>query len=476
MQEEAGPILIVGGGIAGLRLYEMLREGDRHRNVRLLEASDRVGGRVRTQYEHGQVAYETGPWRIPEAHTRAVELFARHDVPLVPLETPSLAAHGDALEVPGLTTYDVNLLQTRNPHRADAADQATGYAGETHADSSTAPYSTGARRFFVAPDGFSSLVEKMAVDVPVLLNHRVLDLAPEVEGYRIRVVRRVGGNSFEETELYAAHVFLCVPPRVIRAWPSFYRHARASVNRVVSAPLHHVYAEARLRRPAHLLNASRLLVQTISSQYRNAWMQASYTAGRMARFWYRLHLLDPRRFLSLLRSELEAAGATPVGEGRIASHYWEHAFHMWRAVPGFELARAVETAVSPNWIRFPRVYWAGEAFSSYQAWIEGALETAELAHARFLSQEPNIPERALAQGEIVVEDRIIGALSAWAEVHPGGAEAIRNHLGENATALFEHIGHSDNAWAVLGSRQVAWHRRSGSDRTLRFLPLRSDLQ
>ena len=36
--------------------------------------------------------------------------------------------------------------------------------------------------------------------------------------------------------------------------------------------------------------------------------------------------------------------------------------------------------------------------------------------------------------------------------------AIRNHLGEEASDLFSHIGHSDDAYAIVNANQVAWAR------------------
>ena len=43
----------------------------------------------------------------------------------------------------------------------------------------------------------------------------------------------------------------------------------------------------------------------------------------------------------------------------------------------------LDGAIRPHATDLPRLYVAGEAFSSYQAWMEGALETAELALTAF---------------------------------------------------------------------------------------------
>jgi hypothetical protein len=47
------------------------------------------------------------------------------------------------------------------------------------------------------------------------------------------------------------------------------------------------------------------------------------------------------------------------------------------------------------------------------------------------------------------------AVGDWAKVHPGGAAAIRNHLGEEVSSLMKHMGHSAHAWAVVHSLKIA---------------------
>ena len=144
---------------------------------------------------------------------------------------------------------------------------------------------------------------------------------------------------------------------------------------------------------------------------------------------------------------------------------------MWRPVKNFQLQQAVQVSVYPNPVNFPNIFWAGEAFSSYQAWIEGALETAQLAvetfyHSKTLSKLrkldrndimiTNLPVRDIKDNEMVIEGRIIGNLYEWAEVHPGSSAAITNHLKEDVTNIIHHIQHSDNAWATMAALQIGW--------------------
>jgi monoamine oxidase len=60
-------ICVIGGGIAGLTAaYELLGPSERHEVV-LVDASDRLGGRIQT-WHTGGVSGEFGPMRIPPNH------------------------------------------------------------------------------------------------------------------------------------------------------------------------------------------------------------------------------------------------------------------------------------------------------------------------------------------------------------------------------------------------------------------------
>ena len=89
-------IIVVGAGIAGLSAVRDLVGQSHVRSLRILEASDRVGGRIHTMYnEAGKPLYDSGAWRLPESHSRILRLCRELglELSLVQSET-SQAAHG----------------------------------------------------------------------------------------------------------------------------------------------------------------------------------------------------------------------------------------------------------------------------------------------------------------------------------------------------------------------------------------------
>ena len=89
---------------------------------------------------------------------------------------------------------------------------------------------------------------------------------------------------------------------------------------------------------------------------------------------------------------------------------------MWKPVPQFEIKEAVLNSIRPDPMEMPHIYWAGEANSSFQGWMEGALETADLAVDFFVHNRVSLPVRQARSDEIVIENRIIGRLTEWATV------------------------------------------------------------
>lgn len=452
--------IVVGAGLSGLWLTSALTKKGEGRSVVCLERGNVCGGRIRSITGEAGLAYEAGPWRIPETHARVLRLFRAHAVPLEPLRTPTLPKIPLPAVTPGMSMWDVNALE-RGPMAADRADLETGYADQTHSASGSAPYTTDSSRYFVARGGFSSLIDAMRAGLDVRLDHRVVDVTREDRGYTMHVVRRSDHNAFETITMHADVLFVCVPPDVCRAWAIFEAHAKSVMNAVEQGPLHHIYMKAPMACCIHHRHADSLLAQSISSQYDNDWFQATYSGGRIARLWHRLGLSHPARFRERLCEEVSRVwGRLVRPEGvSIQSHFWHTAFHHWKPVPEFDLSRAVHAAVRPSPHMLPNVFLAGEAFSSFQAWMEGALETAELALDAYRADVQQL-DRAHVGGSsssgrvgddavvVYVEGHRID-VTRWANVHPGGEMALRAHAGEDVTRLMKHVHHSSHAWAVV---------------------------
>ena len=460
--------------MAGLHVASSLLRGETPYaaapEVVLLESRPRAGGRVKSMYSGGALEYEAGPWRIPCTHKRAIALFERHGVRLeagtsrvFERGVGRAARGGSRSESPppdGMTTWGERAL-LEGADAADRADRGTGYADQSLSAKGSAPYDAGdATRFLVAPDGFGEMTRRAALAVErgggrVRVNCAVVDLELDERGaargerqYVIRVREKVGHNSFRASEVRADVVFLCVPPHVWKDWTCLRRNARSLSSAVEPGPLHHVYMEGHdgkrfPRRDFHLLEEDSL-GQVVSSQYPrlSRWFQISYSAGKVAEMWRDFALSDRARFERRMREEANRLFGVDANDDReVRSHFWPRAYHKWKAVPGFDLAHAVRASLVPNPVRLPGLFCAGEAFSSYQAWIEGALETADEAVAAYLRGGEEEEIDTAGDEYVLVEGRRIDVSASrsppWAPVvllPSGGRRRPRGQVGHSSSA------------------------------------------
>ena len=497
--------IVIGAGIAGL--YAALKCGA---NI-VLEASSKAGGRVKTVETEPKrlVDYEAGPWRVHSSHRRLIHLLRYLHLSITPASSSSPYAIADASpssdnasrsRVPGvaagcLSIYDHNLA-CRGVAAATDMEISGGYEG-FHAGAASAAAATYSVRhprsgiYYVIDDGFVGIVRGLIDRLPkicqVNYGERVVDVErlPEYGWlydtgyrYRISVRKRVGaGNRFEDKTYVTRNIVVAVPPRDARNWAVCRRWMRAQLATVDTLPLHHIYARLRdnsvdgrssvRRLPATYLKLPRSrLGQVISGDYGRDRFQVSYTGGRRALFWNRLKLSSPTQFRALLARDMNTVLLDRFPESLhgvklfdIRSHHWEHAVHFWR--PAVGVARnhdRVRRCAVPHPVRLPGLVWCGEAFSGHQGWVEGALETTEIACDALISTKAWAPsqKKNVADGvQLVLEDRVIDA-TTWAPVHPGTPSAIHKYAGQDITELFSHINHSDNAWAHAFHLQVGW--------------------
>ena len=71
-------IVIIGGGLTGLAIAYFLR--DKNIDIKVVEARDRLGGRIQTLYQEGQAPLEMGATWLGRKHTSLVALLEELDI------------------------------------------------------------------------------------------------------------------------------------------------------------------------------------------------------------------------------------------------------------------------------------------------------------------------------------------------------------------------------------------------------------
>ena len=527
--------VVVGAGVSGLFVAVQVKRRLPRLRVHVYEARRAPGGRVQTVRDErtGAPLYERGAWRVAAHHRRAVALYAHYGIRLsAASHSRAGAAHvlpgtnpaRDAAELSGeVSLWDAVAKGTDVP-TAQRDDRDTGYMGLTEAAATTAVYGVGALAasgtgsaaagagrggsadkepdyLVPAAAGMDAVIHALVDDalrlgVRLYLKHRVTDLRlSERSGLYACSVGWLGEDGSQGRKVVtSAHVCIAVPPAAARSWSLVRERMLPLTGAVVATELMHVWARSRTR-PAVVRGARDIagnpnfkivlgaspLAQVISGDYDGQRIfQVSYSGGQAARYWLNrwqaLGSTDALRREVVDRLRTDAGGLLNVGAADVDDVYpcyYAHAVHMWRPAPSFDPDRASRASVVPlAHAGVDTLTWTGEAFSTVQAWIEGALQQAERAlHAalaalhRAGSRRPGrVIGRAAATPPPVPADcvRIYGydvPVAEFAQTHPGGAEALAPYVGTDATEVFQHIGHSDTALAFV---YALW---SGSRRT-----------
>jgi hypothetical protein len=125
-----------------------------------------------------------------------------------------------------------------------------------------------------------------------------------------------------------------------------------------------------------------------------------------------------------------------------------------------DMQKMYRLAMIPDPVHLPGLYIVGEAFSPLQGWCEGALETVENLileinrQPTLLSTPPPIIQEFPAQ-YVIYRSRVLD-VNRWIHRHPGGAQALQNHLGEDITELWDSIHNTLQSKAMIAALQVGW--------------------
>lgn len=407
-------LIVIGAGLAGLWTAVRYLEERPAARVVVLEASDRVGGRVATHREavpgKGRYQWEAGAGRIPVHHRRVVGLIKKYGLTFRPWGPSPLAGFKELVDVYlrpleslgrrvlGQRTLSEVMRRVYGPQSTALARRFPYWAEfETlRADCALDALLRGA----LAPgviyggcvEGLSALVERMAADVvqrggeirrgvPVRAVVSVTSKRQAEKGKSIEVSTK-GGT------LRAPRVVMAIPADAMRSVGGI--KSLGFLRRLGSEPLMRVYAVFPTRKErggAWFTAEDRRVVADgvrffIPMDAERGLAMISYTEGRDTRRWLRMGETErTRAILTELRALFpDREVPEPL---LVRYHLWPAGCTYW--LPGDYDVRAVARQALQPMPDVP-LYVCGESVAVEQAWMESALESAE-AVARLMGVE-----------------------------------------------------------------------------------------
>ena len=516
--------------------------------MQVFERKPRFGGRIKTvgvggdHHEGGEGRahwYEAGASRIGVGHARVLALAAELGCRTLPGDPRGenasagaslaataaeleacrrafVAAHGPAA-LEDVTCSDV-LRLARGPEAARRLEAAWGFRSSLREMNAhdffrhALPQYTH-RAYVTLQGGIGALVDALlrALRAPPLRDRvtlrsgaRVSSVSVQAEdsgpsrsrrrGVALRVREGDGDNDHEARHEFDA-VFLALPAEALAALRGAPRAYRTSLWGCVSRNrLIRCFARYDNGAPPPTASAR---AHAHTATHAPRWRQILYRDHDEADQLYReLRLPDAQRLLRERARAQHGDAWARFGDNATDVYYWKAGTHSWRPslLADNHYARALQPDARAPW------FVAGASLSHYQHWMEGALETAQDAYARWcryaLERLPqcrsasarrrtrrrlrrlllrrrddprdardaarDAPEhRACAAAadarwtmadvrrrRWVVLDGYVYDVSRMVAQHPGGAALLERHRGQDISEAYHRVGHSaaSRAW------------------------------
>jgi monoamine oxidase len=388
--------IIVGAGIAGLWIADRLVHAGQS-DIRILEKYDYTGGRVVSHRD----GYEIGAGRIHRSHRLVAELIDRFKLTRSPLSdratwrpldssgSPNqfeetwapLVAILSSLSAETLAKHTVRELVSgssfealleRFPYRSEVDTM--------RADMALASFRAemGTRdNYFVLAEGFSAMIRGLNADlkaagVRIYKDHHVQNVEYDGSSYAVQVKGR-------ENAMRADRVILALHVKALRTLPVMRDYI--GLRYVQMKPLTRIYA-AYPTEPCVWFAGLNKTVSDSQLRYiipvdtTKGIIMISYTDGPDTTRWANL---KGQKLVDAIQTEVRRLWPTrAIPEPLWVRPYeWTEGCTYW--TPG-DYDPTVESVrvLQPRPSTMPHLYVCGESFSLRQAWMEGALEHAEM--------------------------------------------------------------------------------------------------
>ena len=536
--------LIAGAGIAGLYTAYKLHKHFPSARICILEASNKIGGRLHTITYDG-LSFDAGGARFNNQQKRILELVKElglhrkqipinSDIKYLPIN-PKYDSKLEEL-FPTIDDFilDVQKLIRQNKITQDTllkttlADFAFAHYGKTHPTiknyiTSIYPYYSELAilnaleginlftnefskkvEYYILAGGLQQLALeiydrlKTSSNIDIHINTSLESITRNEDGRCVAPTssdQRVVGIYTIMTpkgEYLTKQIILALPKTALSRIKYLTRNKPIArmINSIQPEPLYRIYARyPRDKETGKVWFADIPKIATnlpikyiIPMNYEKGLIMISYTDAKYAKYW--MQQLANDKFEEILNKQLKQVFPDKViPKPKWYKHYyWNAGAGYWK--PGYSRMDIMPQMIKP-FGNEEEIFICGENYSSHQAWVEGALETADMVLSKLLSKllgnssgsrssrsNKSVKRtKKLQSGGVkkytmdevakhnkksdawIVIDGIVADITNWIPKHPGG-NIIMKGVGKDASKLFHSIGHDEYAKKMLKKYQI----------------------
>jgi protoporphyrinogen oxidase len=406
--------IVIGAGIAGLTVAEALASRGEH--VTLIEKYGVVGGRIATMHREAKdgipaLQYEIGAGRIFYKHNRVLKLIREMKLGVYPISMEGTEWRGKSTgyasepndftilfselgkllqTLPDLGTFTIAELLKKvappefqmaltlkypywseiNMMRADLALESFEKGGTMEAHDATS-YLGVVEGLYAITNGLAEKAKKAGVTL--LTHHHVSDIHL-VGKHSYEVVGEKGKK--EAFALQAKRVVVATCRCTAGSFPSL--KSIPLFKLLDTEPLIRIYAVyPKVKGKVWFAGMGKVITDSplrhvIPINEEKGLIMISYTDGKDCEVWSKLEQKDLEKKMAM---EVEKVFGKVPAPLYLKMHEWGAGCTYWK--PGkYDPVEMGELAYQP-FKAYPTLHLCGESYSMQQAWIEGALESAE---------------------------------------------------------------------------------------------------
>ncbi len=412
---------IIGGGISGLYIYYNLLKNLKTKNKKiiLLEKNPHVGGRVYTDkvtHQSKNYFFEAGAGRFSNSHKRLNKLIKKLNLEKNKMKIPNKINFVD-------TKNKSNSKKTLQHHTYYLDKVAKKYANKNNQSTlqkitfkkllqqNFSPkiikhiidgyeykdlFTTNAyeavnnyyknfkskEQFYILTSGMSSIIQELKKKLNkqkanIKTNTIVKDIIKVKNQQPNNYVVKAEQNN-KKLLIKANTIILTVTNDILEKFSILQPIKKSHIQSVKNTPLTRIYSIFDTKN-VWFLNTKKTTT-TSPVQYvipineKQGTIMSSYTDMDNAIMWNKLNQKSPKKLSEKLVKELSKIYKQKIPEPQTNRVYhWYNGVAAWQ--PKFNTTKIKKEIVKP--INNENIYIAGENYSNYQGWIEGALETSD---------------------------------------------------------------------------------------------------
>lgn len=455
--------IIVGGGISGLfTAYKLSLTG---KKILLIEASERLGGRIKTTYGDG-FFYESGAARFHKTHTKLLsliyELGLKEDIIELPdkidyilrmdgkYKTENKLNLDDLLEeaVSSSKTIDkeklINmtffqyLILVFDFETTQFIKDSFGYDSEImhlNAYAAITMFKDDLLKdnnYFVLKNGLSTIIDKLEEHINLKNNVIIKKKTSLKEVHKDHIL------TDKEDKFNFKKLILAIPSEKLERLEYFKENEY--INSVKPIKLLRIYAKYPTKnlwfKDIKRTITDNYIRHIIPIDYDNGIIMISYTDDKYSELWDGYNKINQKTLIKALHKEIfDLFEIEPPKPKMVSVDYWENGLHLWNI--GYDINKVYKKMLKPG---NDNVFICGESYSKKQGWIEGALESCydvikllPFNNIKINVKKEKVEEKdnlmqiqdVIEHGKLIILDhdgnKPIYDVTDWISKHPGGS-------------------------------------------------------